>query len=133
MTVYVDTSAFYAIVDNTDAHHASAAKTWQTSLENDARLITSFYVVTETIALLHNRLGTEVIARFLRDNLPMVLVLWPDLAIHNRALSAMLATPGRSGPSLTDCVSLELIRTHGIEQVFAYDQHFEGRGFDIMG
>jgi predicted nucleic acid-binding protein len=133
MTVYVDTSAFYAIVDSTDAHHLAAAQTWQASVENDAKLITSFYVVTEALALFHNRLGTEIIARFLQDNLPMVLVLWPDLSIHNRALSAMLATPGRSGPSLTDCVSLELIRTHGIERVFAYDQHFENRGFEVIG
>ncbi len=64
MTVYVDTSAFYAVVDSTDAHHPAAAQAWQASLENDAKLITSFYVVTETLALFHNRLGTEIIARY---------------------------------------------------------------------
>jgi uncharacterized protein len=133
MTVFVDTSAFYAIVDTTDAHHASAMKTWQSLLGHDDRLITSLYVVTETIALLHNRLGTEVVSRFAQDNLPVVMVLWTDLAVHNLALGAMLATPGRSGPSLTDCVSFESIRTHRIDQVFAYDQHFMNRGFNLVG
>ena len=132
MSVYVDTSAFYAIVDAKDSNHTPAADTWRRLISAGEYLITSSYVVTEIIALLHHRLGTEVVYRFVQDDLPAVEVEWIDQATHNVALGAMLSAPGRSGPSLTDCVSFEVIRESRIERVFAYDRHFQGRGFDLV-
>jgi predicted nucleic acid-binding protein len=133
VSVYVDTSVFYAIVDSTDSNHRSAAETWQSLLQKDETLVTSIYVVTEIVALLHNRFGTDVVYRFVQDDLPAVTIQWIDQATHNAALSAMLATPGRRGPSLTDCVSFEIIRASRIDSVFVYDRHFEGRGFRLVG
>ena len=133
MSVYIDTSAFYAIVDTTDANHRPAVQVWQSLLRDGEALVTSLYVVTETVALLHHRFGTDVVSRFVQDDLPVVSVHWIDQATHSAALGAMLATPGRSGPSLTDCASFEIIRGSRIDRVFAYDRHFRSRGFDLVG
>jgi predicted nucleic acid-binding protein len=133
VSVFIDTSAFYAIVDTSDANYGRAAATWQSLLEQGEPLVTTNYTVTETIALLHHRLGTEVVGRFVQDDLPAVTVLPIDEAMHALALAAMLAIPGRSGPSLTDCAAFEVIRRCRIDTVFAYDQHFQSRGFRLIG
>ncbi len=133
MSAYIDTSAFYAIVDTTDENHADAVSTWQNLLQQTEPLVTSSYVLTETIALLHTRLGTDVVRRFVEDNLPAVTVQWADEVTHSAALGAMLSTPGRRGPSLTDCVGLEVMRQLNTRTIFAYDQHFANLGVTVLG
>jgi len=132
VSIYIDTSAFYALIDSTDLNHKAAVSIWQRLIQNNEDLVTSSYVVTETIALLHNRLGTDVVRRFVEDNLPVVRVVWVDQTTHNAALGAMLATPGRRGPSLTDCANLEVMRQVKTRSIFAYDQHFTDLGLTIL-
>ena len=133
MSTYIDTSAFYALVDTTDSNHQAAVSTWQSLLQQGDMLITSIYVVTETVALLHNRFGTNVVRRLVDDNLPAVQIHWVDQQMHSTALAAMLATPGRRGPSLTDCASLEVMRQLKLDNIFAYDLHFAELGLTVVG
>src|SRR3990170_2025119 len=106
MSIFVDTSAFYAIIDNTDKQHDTAVSTWQKLLGNSEELVTSSYVLSEMIALLHGRFGTATVRRFVKDNLPAVKIEWVSFELYFSALGSMLAIPGKSGPSLTDCVNL---------------------------
>ena len=133
MSVYVDTSAFYAIVDSSDANHDTAAATWQTLVHNKEELWTSSLTLTETLALLHNRLGTGVVRRFVTDNLPVVKIHWMDQVIYSSALCAMLAVPGKRGPSLADCAALEVMKVLNTCRVFAYDQHFTDLRLQVLG
>ena len=55
--VFIDTSAFYALMDRSDSYHQSAGKLWADFLDKGYYLKTSNYVVVETLALLQNRLG----------------------------------------------------------------------------
>jgi predicted nucleic acid-binding protein len=48
-------------------------------------------------------------------------------------MSALLASSGKRSPSLVDCVSFEIIRKSAIDRAFAYDHHFEDRGFKLVG
>ncbi|MBI2843273.1 MAG: PIN domain-containing protein [Armatimonadetes bacterium] len=133
MSVYIDTSAFYAVVDASDSNHQSAVLTWKHLLDRDEVLFTSNYVVAEMVALLHHRFGTKIVRRFVGDNLPAVFVRWVDQATHDAALGAMLSTRGKRGPSLVDYVSFETINRNKIDSVFAYDRRFEDRGFNLVG
>ena len=49
MSVVVDTSAFFALLDRRDAHHASAVAFWTDPDDED--LVTHAYVVVESVAL----------------------------------------------------------------------------------
>ncbi len=133
MSVYLDTSAFYAIVDSSDANHQTAAAMWQRLLRDKEDLWTSSFALTETLALFHNRLGTNVVRRFVDDNLPVVRIHWVEQVMYATALGAMLAIPGRRGPSLTDCAGLEVMRLLRTRRVFAYDQHYADLGLDVLG
>ena len=53
-SIFVDTSAFYALADRTDCLHSPAVRFVET---NERLLVTSNFVVHETVTLLRMRLG----------------------------------------------------------------------------
>lgn len=131
MNVFVDTSAFYAVLSRTDANHGMALQDWNRLLDDQsARFYTSNYVIVETCSLLRNRLGDKAVRSFLENLLPVAMVLWVDQKAHTAATEAMLVH-GRNGPSLVDCSSFALMRDAGITNALAYDKHFAGQGFSI--
>ena len=133
MSIYIDSSAFLAVIDASDKFHPSAVSVWQELLDQQERLVISSYTLIETIAVLHSRLGTIVVTRFLSDLLPAVEVVWADVSDHKAAVLAMLVRPGKSGPSIVDCMSFHVIRQRQIGDVFTYDKHFQGHGFNVIG
>lgn len=133
MSVFIDTSAFLAIANSADLKHEAAVDIWQRLIDGKDLIVTSNYVVLETTALFQSRHGVPAARSFSEDLLPVVLVEWVDREAHDAALLVVLASSGKGGPSLVDCVSLEIIRRKNMADVFAYDRHFEGRGFKLIG
>ncbi len=72
MTVFVDTSALYAVFDRDDANHEAAKEVWAQLLRASATLFTSNYVLVETTALLQRRLGLAAVRRFHEDVMPVL-------------------------------------------------------------
>jgi len=62
---FIDTSVLYAVVDKRDAYHAAARDTVGALLRSGRLLVTSDYVVAETINLANARGGTHVALRIL--------------------------------------------------------------------
>ena len=60
-SVFVDTSAFYALADRTDRLHSSAVRFVET---NERLLVTSNFVVHETVTLIRMRLGHAAAVAF---------------------------------------------------------------------
>jgi uncharacterized protein len=131
MMVFVDTSAFYALLDAQDAHHDEATQVLEGLRESRARLVTSNYIISECCSLLQKRLGMKVVAAFRSHMLPIVAVSWIDENIHEQGFNYFL-TCGRSGPSFVDSVSFSVMRSLRIEKVFAFDQHFVDQGFERL-
>jgi len=129
-TVFVDTSAFYAVLDRDDANHAKARETWLRLLKQD-RLMTSNYVLVETAALLQHRLGLGALRAFTSDILPLLQVDWVNEQRHRAALEAVLAA-GRKKLSLVDCVSFQTMRECGVRSSFCFDAHFREQGFEAI-
>ena len=67
MSVFGDTSGFLALLVEADPHHVAAREAWRGLIENDQEVITTNYVVVETIALLHRRFGITGARRFAED------------------------------------------------------------------
>jgi predicted nucleic acid-binding protein len=131
MTVFVDTSAFYALLDASDRHHQAAKQAWITLVREAADLACSNYVIAETTALLQNRLGMEAVRAFQEGILPVVRVEWVDDITHRTGVTALL-TAGRRQLSLVDCVSFDLMRRLGIHRALAFDEHFAEQGFEAI-
>ncbi len=128
MRIFIDTSAFYALLDRDDENHSKAETAWTSILSGENTLVTSNYILVETIALLQNRLGIEAVRGFHDDLLPLVNIEYVVPEAHRSGMSALLAA-SRRNLSLVDCVSFEVMRTSGIKTVFAFDPHFREQGF----
>ncbi len=128
-SVFVDSSALYALLDANDRYHVAAARVWRTLLADETIiLMTSNYVVLETTALVQHRLGLDAV-RVLRDDvLPVLTVIWVDEHLHATALTALLAA-GQRHRSLVDWTSFELMRRYGVDEVFTFDRDFDEQGF----
>jgi predicted nucleic acid-binding protein len=131
--IFIDTSAFYAIVDRDDAMHERARELWHALLsESDAAsLITSNYVLVESFALLQSRLGIQAVRAFHDAMLPIVTTQWITAEDHAAATHALL-TANRRSLSLVDCVSFHLMRRLGIGQAFCFDRDFAEQGFSVV-
>lgn len=130
MTVFVDTSALYALLDEDDRNHAIAADLW-TATVPAADLTTHAYVVVETSALVQRRLGMEAVEQLHDGLLAAVDTVPVDLTTHKVAVSRWRSM-GRRGLSLVDATSFEFMGEAGVEWAFAFDDDFIDAGFKLL-
>jgi uncharacterized protein len=129
--IYIDTSAFYALMDRADGYHQSAKALWPSLLEDSISLLTSNYVVSESMALIQNRLGFEAASLWYKDVLAVLNIYWVDQTTHRRAYELWLGL-GRSRCSLVECTSYAIMHQKYIEKVFSFKRHFAEQGFQLV-
>ena len=129
--IYVDTSAFYALLDRADKHHHPARAVWPALLEDDIELVTTNYVVSETTTVLQYRIGFEAANLWYRDILGVMDVHWVDEALHRRAYELWMNL-GRRRFSLVDCVSYVTMHHHRIEKAFGFKSNYIEQGFELL-
>ena len=88
--VFIDTSAFYALMDRSDSYHQTAKKLWTFLLDEEICFKTTNYIIIETLALLQNRLGFEAAHLYSSDILELVDILWVNEPRHNLAIELWL-------------------------------------------
>jgi predicted nucleic acid-binding protein len=124
VSVVVDTSALFALLDRHDAHHASAVAFWTDPDDED--LVTHAYVVVETVALVRSRLGAAAVAALVNDLMPAIRVEMVDRPLHEGSLAELRRIGGCT--SLVDRVTLAYAARHGIARAFAYDADLAAAG-----
>jgi len=129
--IYVDTSAFLAVVHAGDDQHERAFQTWQNLIENNERLICNNYVLVESIALVQHRVGMEALAILHNEIIPYMEVEWLDESLHNTIVDLALTT-NRRQLSLVDLSSFDTMRRHNINIAFTFDSHFREQGFEVI-
>ncbi|MCK5804131.1 MAG: type II toxin-antitoxin system VapC family toxin [Lentisphaeria bacterium] len=130
MSVFIDTSAFLAILNRDDLWAVRAGRQWRHLVENEATMLTTSYVVLETTAILQRRIGMDAVRAFVDAVLPPVDVFPVDSKLHSAALSHLLVA-NRRELSLVDCCSFEIMRNLGVRTAFAFDKHFSEQGFQL--
>ena len=131
MRVFVDTSAFLAVLNKDDHNHSEAKKLWNDLINSERILVSDNYILVESFALIQRRLGMEAVRVFQEDMLPLTNIEWVGAEIHKSSVSALFAASKRK-LSLVDCVSFEVMRNLGIKTVFAFDSHFAEQGFQCI-
>lgn len=121
MTVFVDTSAWYAVADVADSGHLRAARRLK---EFDGSLLTSDHVLIETWFLATRRLGFEVAERLVND-------IRMGIARVEPAIVADLETAAGIGEffddqrfSLVDRTSWSIMRRMGVHEAISLDADF---------
>lgn len=128
--VLIDTSAFYAMLSSNDEFHQPANQTYERLVDREQELWTTSYVLVESIALAHRRLGFAPLKTFFDRLRPFVQTLWVDSRIHNEAWQQFSANEGRglSFVDLTTSIAASQIRAH----VFTFDAGFMNRGIPVV-
>jgi predicted nucleic acid-binding protein len=132
VSVFVDTSALYAMLVSNDYMNVRARALMEHLVRERRTLHTSSYVLVETTALLHVRAGHAAARDFERHVRPALEVRWVDAALHARA-ARRYAEPAARAVSLVDAVSFAVMRELHLEVAFTYDADFALEGFRVVG
>lgn len=128
MSIFVDSSGLYPLLDADSDEHAVAVEEWNTLLDEGARLRTHSYVVVEIAALAQRRIGMAAAVALHRELVPVLSVRFVDQELHHQAETSLLAA-GRRKVSLVDWASFGMMRDEDLTEAFAFDGHFAEQGF----
>jgi predicted nucleic acid-binding protein len=131
-TLFVDTAAWYALVDRSDQHHNQAVDIYPKLLSTCHHLTTTNLVIAETYILIRRAIGYQPAITFLENVAasPRVIKIYSDSVFEERA-EAILRKYQDQDFSYTDAVSFAVMRQYGIEKAFSFDQHFVTAGFTL--
>ena len=130
--IFVDTGAWIALTDQSDQYHSDAKQIYARLKNQRTRLITTDYIIDETVTRLRYDSGHLNAVRFLdlMDQAAQTTVvrrvpitppiLQTAIALFRQYDTAVL--------SLTDCTSFVVCKHYQIEQAFAFDDHFLMQG-----
>jgi predicted nucleic acid-binding protein len=120
VSVFVDTSAFYASIDASDSAHVRA----RGLLDRDEGLITSDHVVVECWLLLNGRAGYAVAERFLGALRGGAAVVEPVLGADLEAASRIAVAFPDQTFSIVDRTSFALMERLGVTRAASFDDDF---------
>lgn len=128
--VFVDTGAWYALMDKGDRHHQNAT---DFLLNNSLPLLTTNFIFDETITLLRTRHGWNTAKEFGRklkdsDFASLMAVREED---EERAWEIFLKYNDHDF-SYTDCTSFAVMQRMKVDTAFTFDGHFETMKFHVV-
>jgi len=124
--IFIDTSAFLALEDESDEHHKEAILFRdQELLRGNYEFITTSYILDETLTLIRRRLGILASIDFSKKvrKSQVVKVLSVSDEVEGKAVDLFEKYDDKTF-SFTDCVSFAVMRDLDIQEVFAFDEHF---------
>jgi predicted nucleic acid-binding protein len=127
LMIFADTSALHGLLSQEDVYHEQLVAAWEALRAENAQLVTSNYVVVESVVLLHHRAGLATVDCFLEKMQPLLEVEWVTREDHDLAVQ-MLRLLRRRHLSLVDCTSFVVMKRLGINEAFTVDRHFAERG-----
>ena len=124
---FVDTSFWFALLDDRDRRHEQAATIARSDRE---RWVTSNHVIGETWTLVRRRRGHHVGLSFLDglDRIPQLFKVSVDEQLEREAWS-WLRRRGERFYSFVDATSFALMRARRIREALAFDGDFFAAGF----
>jgi predicted nucleic acid-binding protein len=130
--LFVDTSAWYALVDTGERARSRVGKALNEAIEDRYRIVTTDLIVAETHALLLRRFNRDVALAFLREirSEPNVVVE-STREVEEQARRDWLERYADQDFSLADAVSFAVMRERRISKALTLDHHFSAAGFEV--
>ncbi|MDP2936889.1 MAG: PIN domain-containing protein [Dehalococcoidia bacterium] len=130
---FIDSSAYLALVNPHDAHHAEARAILSRLTEERWRSFTTNFVIAETHALFLIRLGHSHATAFLRQfEQSSTTVERVSVQDESHARTVIFKYDDKDF-SLTDATSFAIMERAGIAHAFTFDHHFGQYGFRVLG
>jgi uncharacterized protein len=131
--LFVDTAGWMMMADGADPKHAAAAATRDTWLKQGGILLTTDFVLDETLTLLRVRLGLDAAERWWEqvDASPRVTWEWIDPERAEKARRWFFRWRDKSF-SFTDCTSFVVMKELRTRTALTSDRHFRQAGFQCL-
>ena len=132
MKLFVDTSAWVALNDLTDQHHAVAVEKLARIRSEKVELVTSDYILDETLTLIRMRTFHQAAIAF--GDILMKSGVASMVSISDEVRSAafeLFKKYDDKDLSYTDCTSFALMKRLKVQTAFTFDGHFQQVGFMI--
>ncbi len=137
--IFVDTGAWYASEAYDDENHERATAFLKKDLATNkyGALVTSDYILDETLTLLRSRKGASAALGFATKikKSKSVELVWIDKELFDKALEELSKFDSEERKqrdySFTDCTSFTIMRDLSISTAFTFDNHFQKAGFRL--
>jgi len=127
--VFVDTSAFFAIENERDRHHARALLARDALMSKGERLVTTDYILDEVYTLIRVRVGHRAAVDFGQSVQSSRFVrVEPVTPEDFEAAWQIFRRYDDKAFSFTDCTSFALIQRLDVRVAFAFDRNFQEYG-----
>lgn len=130
--VFVDSSAYLALLDETDEHHIEAAEILTRLANARHQLITTNAVLFEAYTLILSALGRSAAVRFLNDLRESQTRLERVRVRDEERARQILLRYDDKAFSFTDALSFAVMERLTIAYAFTFDRHFAQYGFAIL-
>jgi predicted nucleic acid-binding protein len=131
--IFVDSFAWIAAINKSDNYHEISLRILEELLNKQAKLITTNYIVVETINALSKVKFRKTVIEFI-DKLkksPHVQIVKITDEIYNNAWTLYQQRMDKDW-GITDCISFEVMQMFNIRKAFSSDKHFEQAGYSLM-
>jgi len=131
--LFVDTAGWMACADAADPAHEDACAARDSALEQSIVLVTTDYVVDETLTLIRKRLGHKAAGTWWQQVEASTRLRWEWIGEPRagRARSLFFHHHDKDF-SFTDCTSFVVMRELKIRQALTTDAHFRQMGFQVL-
>jgi predicted nucleic acid-binding protein len=131
--VFVDTAGWMACADRADPAHLQCCSARDAALEAGHILVTTDFIVDETLTLIRFRLGLEAADAWWQQIDRSARVRWERVESDRFERARHLFFQYRDKDlSFTDCTSVVIMRELRFTQVITTDRHFHQMGFEVL-
>lgn len=130
--LFVDTAGWMACADAADPAHLRARTARDRALEDGLTLVTTDFVVDETLTLLRVRLGATAAERWWSQIDRSARLRWERITVErfDRARGLFFKYRDKAF-SFTDCTSFVVMQELRLTRALTTDRHFRQMGFQI--
>jgi uncharacterized protein len=130
--VFVDSSAYLALLDRDDEHQPEAVAVVRRLAAERYRSYTTNILLIECHALVLSSLGIEQAGRFLRDMEASSTTIIRVRASDEERAKRILFRYADKDFSFADAISFTVMERLGIRYAFTFDRHFAQYGFSVV-
>ena len=130
--IFIDSSAFYLVVNKSEKLHNIARKTFSKIVLGNSVIITSDYIIDETLTLISKKWGKYYAIEFW-DNVKNSNIL-KVMKLSERQFYKTIDLFRKYKDhdfSFTDCSCFIMMNDLKITKVFTFDKHFLNFGFEV--
>ncbi|MBI1783524.1 PIN domain-containing protein [Candidatus Sumerlaeota bacterium] len=131
--IFVDTSGWMACADGADPAHRPACDARDAALRDGQSLVTTDYVVDETLTLIRMRIGLSAAEEWWKqiENSSRIRWEWIGVARTEKARQIFFSHSDK-GYSFTGCTSFVVMKELKLKEVLTADIHFRQMGFQVI-